>query len=74
VAALLAKHPDVTDGNEDTPWATGPLTNEITGSFINFPVSWSYYDDALIAFVVETAHIHGLHCFDPQSLTFYKCP
>jgi hypothetical protein len=70
VAALLAKHPDLTQ-TEDTPWATGPLTSEITGSFINFVVSWSWYDDALIAFIGETARSHGLHCFDPQSGRFY---
>jgi hypothetical protein len=71
VAALLAKYPDATE-TEDTPWSTAPLSLEITGQFINFPVGWSWYDDALIAFVVETARSHGLHCFDPQSGRFYE--
>lgn len=71
VESLLAKYPDLTE-TEDTPWATGPLRNEITGNFVNFPVSWSWYDDALLAFVVETAHAHGLHCFDPQSGSLYE--
>src|SRR5262245_44236325 len=71
VASLLAKYPDATK-TEDTPWATGPLEREITGNFINFPVLWSRYDDELVTFVVETAHSHGLHCFDPQSEKFYE--
>jgi hypothetical protein len=71
VATLRAKYPDLTD-TEGTPWATGPLAGEITGNFINFAVSWSWYNDALIAFIVEAAHSHGLHCFDPQSGRFYE--
>jgi len=71
VASLLARYPDLTD-TDDTPWATGPLTEEISGNFINFAVSWSKYNDDLICFVIETAHSHGLHCFDPQSGSFYK--
>lgn len=71
VTNLLAKHPDLTV-TDDTPWATGPLTGEISGNFINIPVSWSWYDTALVAYVAETAHAHGLHCFDPQSGKFYE--
>jgi hypothetical protein len=71
VAALQAKYPDLNE-TDDTPWATGPLTGEICDSFINFAVSWSWYNDDLISFVVETAHAHGLHCFDPQSNEFYE--
>jgi len=73
VAALLAKYPDLAE-TEDTPWATGPLTGEIGGNFINFAVGWSCYNEDLISFVVETAHCHGLHCFDPQSGQFYQAP
>lgn len=71
VAALLAKYPDLST-TDDTPWATGPLEGEICGNFINFAVSWSWYDDDLISFVVDTARSHGLHCFDPQSRNFYE--
>jgi len=71
VASLLAKYPDVTN-TDDTPWAAGPLTQEISGNFINFAVSWSWYNDDVISFVVETAHSHELHCFDPESGNFYK--
>src|SRR5215475_9555520 len=73
VASLQAKYPDLTE-TDDTPWATGPLTNEVTGNFINFPVSWSWYNDDLISFVIETAHAHGLDCFDPQTGQFYQAP
>jgi hypothetical protein len=71
VASLQAKYPDLSE-TEDTPWATEPLTDEIGGNFINFAVTWSWYSDDLISFVVETAHAHGLDCFDPQSGEFYK--
>ena len=71
VAALHAKYSDLTE-TDDTPWATGPLTGEICDNFINFAVSWSWYNDDLISFVVATAHSHGLHCFDPQSSEFYE--
>jgi hypothetical protein len=71
VASLLVKYPDLMD-TDDTPWADGPLTGDISGNFINFGVSWSWYNDDLISFVVETAHSHGLHCFDPQSNEFYE--
>ena len=71
VAALQAKYPDLTE-SDDTPWATGPLPGEICDNFINFAVSWSWYNDDLISFVVETAHSHGLHCFNPQSNEFYE--
>jgi hypothetical protein len=71
VAALQAKYPDLTE-SDDTPWATGPLTGEISDNFINFAVSWSWYNEDLISFVVETARSHGLHCFDPQSNEFYE--
>jgi hypothetical protein len=71
VASLLDKYPDLTN-TDDTAWATGPLTGEITGGFINFPVSWSWYNDGLVSFIVEVAYSHGLHCFDPQTDKLYK--
>jgi hypothetical protein len=72
VADLLSKFPDLTV-TDDAPWATGPLAGEITGKFINFPVSWSWYHRSLVAFIVETANSHGLHCYDPQGGKLYAC-
>jgi hypothetical protein len=71
VARLTEKYPDLTTTDE-TPWATGPLTGEISGKFIHFPISWSWYSDSLIAFIVETGHSQGLYCYDPQSGILYK--
>jgi hypothetical protein len=71
VARLTATYPDLTT-TDDTPWATGPLTGEISGRFIHFPISWSWYKSSLIAFIVNTGQSVGLHCYDPQSGIFYK--
>lgn len=73
VARLTAKYPDLTT-TDDTPWASGPLTGEISGKFIHFPVSWSWYSSNLIAFIVETGHSVGLDCYDPQSGILYESP
>jgi hypothetical protein len=71
VERLLAKYPELSQ-SDDTPWATGPLAGEITGAFINFAVSWSWYNRALIDFVATTAGSCGLHCYDPQDGRFYQ--
>jgi hypothetical protein len=71
VVRLTAKYPDLTTTDE-TPWASGPLTGEISGKFIHFPVKWSWYSSTLIAFIVETGHSVGLHCYDPQSGILYE--
>jgi hypothetical protein len=71
VAYLTAKYPDLTT-TDDTPWADGPLTGDISGKFIHFGVSWSWYTRDVIAFIVETSHSLGLYCYDPQSGMLYK--
>jgi len=71
VARLTAKYPDLTTTDE-TPWADGPLTGDISGKFIHFGVSWSWYKKDVVAFIVETGHSLGLHCYDPQTGTLHK--
>ena len=73
VARLTAKYPDLTT-TDDTPWADGPLTGDISGKFIHFGVSWSWYKKDVVAFIMETGHSLGLHCYDPQTGTFDKSP
>ncbi len=72
VEALLARYPDLTE-TEDTVWGDGPLIGNILWDFINMSLVWSRYDEAL-PFIVETAHKHVLHCYDPQTDTFYPAP
>ena len=73
VARLTAKYPDLTT-TDDTPWADGPLTGDISGKFIHFGVSWSWYKKEVVAFIVETGHSLGLHCYDPQTGALHKSP
>ena len=73
VARLTAKYPDPTT-TDDTPWASWPLTGEISGKFIHFPVKWSWYNREVVGFIVETGHSLGLHCYDPQTATLHKSP
>jgi hypothetical protein len=73
VARLTARYPDATT-TDDTPWADGPLTGDISGRFIHFSISWSWYNSSVITFIVQTGHSVGLHCYDPQSDKFYKNP
>jgi len=73
VVGLTAKYPELT-ATDNTPWASGPLAGEISGKFIHFPVSWSWYSNNLIAFIVETGYSVGLNCYDPQSGILYKSP
>jgi len=72
VADLLARYPDLDGDDQDTAWAAGPLANEIIGDFINMAIVWSLYDEAA-GFVIETAHRHGLHAYDPQGHDFFPC-
>jgi len=69
VTGLLARYPDLTQ-TDDTVWGDGPLVGNIIGDFINMSLIWSRYAEA-IPFVVDTAHRHGLHCYDPQTNEFY---
>jgi len=71
VARLTAKYPDLTT-TDDTPWADGPLTGDISGKFIHFGVSWSWYEKDVVAFIVETGHSLGLLCYDLQTGILHK--
>jgi hypothetical protein len=72
VEDLLSRYPDLTQ-TEDTVWGDGPLVNNILGEFINMSLIWSRYTEAA-PFIIETAHKHGLHCYDPQNSDFYHVP
>src|ERR1044071_8715325 len=61
-AALLERYRDLSV-THDTPWAVGPLREEILGRFINVQVTWSQYEEAG-PFVIGTAKRFGLCCFD----------
>ena len=69
VEALLDRYPDLTE-TEDTVWADGPLEGNIIGNLINMALIWSRYEEA-VPFVIETAHQHNLHCYDPQNGAFF---
>jgi len=69
VEALLARYPDVTDLPEaeidDSPWMTCPLLGAAAGPFMHFGIASAASDEAF-AFILATAHAHGLVVFDPQ--------
>ncbi|GAA3576463.1 hypothetical protein [Kribbella ginsengisoli] len=66
VEALLARWPDITEeAGDESPWASGPLVEEIVGPFMYFPMGWSRSEEAS-AFAADVAHAHGLVCYDPQ--------
>jgi hypothetical protein len=69
VEALLDRYPDLTE-TIDAVWVDGPVGRNIIGDFISISLRWSRYEEA-VPFVVETAHQHGLHCYDPQNGEFY---
>jgi hypothetical protein len=73
VARLAARYPELPPTDE-TPWAAGPLTREISGNFIHFVVKWSWYKGTLIAFVAEAGQSLGLQCYDSQSGILYEAP
>ena len=62
------RFPDLGEpGDDESPWASGPLLSEASGDFIYFPMTYSGAEAAL-PFCVEMAQKHGLVCFDPQSI------
>ena len=69
VEDLVSRYADFPP-TEDTVWGDGPLVGNILGDFINMSLVWSRYAEAA-PFVIETAHKHGLHCYDPQGGDFY---
>lgn len=66
VAALLQRWPDISDADDDSPWATAPLLGEAFGGAIYFPMVWSRAEEAS-DFAARVAEEHGLVCFDPQT-------
>jgi hypothetical protein len=69
VTALTQRFPDLTDLDDDevddSPWADGPLIDNVDGTFFYFALTYSGIHEAL-PFVAQTAKAHGLVCFDPQ--------
>ncbi len=69
IGALTSRYPDLMDLSEDdsdgSPWADGPLTLNVVGSFFYFALTYSGAEEAL-PFIAETARAHGLVCFDRQ--------
>lgn len=64
---LLARYPDITtDEGAPSPWADGPLKNNIIGTLFYFAMTYSAAEGA-IPFIAERAKARGLVCFDPQS-------
>lgn len=66
VEAALARYPALDENSgPECPWASAPLSDEIHGEFIYFPLTFSgaaYARDVL----AEIADAQGLVCFDPQ--------
>ncbi|TDC39898.1 hypothetical protein E1211_02585 [Micromonospora sp. 15K316] len=67
VEALLGRWVDLTedDGEERSPWSTGPLIKEASGPIIYFPMVFSRCEE-VSAGAARIAAEHGLVCFDPQ--------
>jgi len=53
------------DGDDSSPWSTGPLASEANGSFIYIPMTFSGAALGVLAVANEAARL-GLVCFDPQ--------
>jgi hypothetical protein len=70
VKALLDRWPDLGEpGDEDSPWADGPMINDASGPIICFALNVDGMPEG-IPFVVEQAEQRGLVCFDPQGPPF----
>jgi len=69
VSDLIARYPDLAE-TTDTVWGDGPLVGNIIGDFINISLVWSRYEEAA-PFIVQTAHKHGLHAYNPQTGDFF---
>jgi hypothetical protein len=66
VEAALARYPELDENSgPECPWASGPLSGEIVGDLIYFPMTFSgaeYARDVLAELVASRA----LVCYDPQ--------
>lgn len=70
VGSLLKRYPDLSDKEEETAWADGPMMRDANGGFIDFSIRWDYYEK-VVPFVTSAAHKLGLSCYDPQTSYYY---
>ena len=70
VKQLTKVYPDLSPTVTDTAWSDGPLIGDATGRFIDFGISWDYYDKVL-PLVVSLGKASGLDCYDPQTSRYY---
>jgi hypothetical protein len=68
VDALLARYPDRTELDDESPWSDWPLVESASGPLIYFGLVRNAALDDAWAFAVETARSMGLVSFDPQSV------
>jgi hypothetical protein len=67
LADLVSRYPALgTAGDERSPWAMGPDVGDANGDFVQITMTYGGAEEA-VSFVAETARLHGLVCFDPQS-------
>jgi hypothetical protein len=70
VRALTARYPDIGDLPDDregeSPWSDGPLLQNAIGPFLYFSLV-AGMAEAVLQFIVDSAHEHELVCFDPQT-------
>jgi len=67
VSEVLSIWPDLgSPGDESSPWASGPLTGEASGSFLYFPLTFSSAD-AAVPILSRIARGRRLVCYDPQA-------
>ncbi|WP_255435828.1 hypothetical protein [Salinispora sp. H7-4] len=66
VLALLERWVDLSDDEDDvSPWSSGPLMDEASGSFVYFTMRFSVCKEVSAA-AAQIAVDHGLICYDPQ--------
>lgn len=67
VRALLDRYPDIdSEAGEGSPWATGPLMREASGSLLYVAMVYSKCEE-VSAWAAQLAHRHGLVCYDLQT-------
>ena len=67
VADVVSIWPDLgSPGDENSPWASGPLIGEASGSFIYVPLTPSAAD-AAVPVLSRIAQKRRLVCYDPQA-------
>jgi hypothetical protein len=64
--ALLDVYPDIdSDGGDESPWSTAPLSGEAIGPLMSLPMRHSRAEE-ISAWAAQIAAQHGLVCYDPQ--------